>query len=26
MLYKDAQLKIGVDILKALVITTKGRK
>jgi len=26
MLYKDAQLKIGVDILKALVITHKGKK
>ena len=26
MLYKDAQLKIGVDILKALVITNKGKK
>jgi len=26
MLYKDAQLKIGVDILKALVITQKGKK
>ncbi|AKF24880.1 peptidase S41 [Sulfurovum lithotrophicum] len=26
MLYKDAQLKIGVDILKALVITKKGKK
>jgi len=25
MLYKDAQLKIGVDILKALVITHKGK-
>jgi len=26
LLYKDAQLKIGVDILKALVITNKGKK
>ncbi len=25
-LYKDAQLKIGVDILKALIITNKGKK
>ncbi|OQX49930.1 MAG: peptidase S41 [Epsilonproteobacteria bacterium 4484_20] len=25
LLYKDAQLKIGVDILKALVITNKGK-
>jgi len=26
MLYKDAQLKIGADILKALIITNKGKK
>jgi len=26
MLYKDAQLKSGVDILKALIITSKGKK
>ena len=25
-LYKDAQLKSGVDILKALIITHKGKK